>query len=185
MNKLKIVVSNVKILTMSENNIGKRPELPELAQSVQRYSQEDILWSKEYQDAFSELGLRVGADNNPTFALQISMGISHGIAETTARIGQLAEMRNPQKRKELAEKIQKGELPERWFMRLASWNIQEDPCGIQVLKQCRQAELDEIHAKRRGTKNEIEEIWLLRTEEAVAKGQDLIINYYKKIAGIE
>ena len=165
---------------MSEQ-IGKRPELTFLVHKVQRYTQEDILWSQEYREANQELGLSMGADKNGLIGLRIQQGILHGINETNARMALLPDMKDPQKRKKIVEQVKQGTLPSRWITRLAAWDTINDQYGLAILEQCKQAELEEIDAQRRNTTDEIEEIRLIQQRQAVDRGQNLVINYYKSI----
>lgn len=151
------------------------------SEKAENYAEADIFWSKEYNKILAELTSSIHAEDNPSISLAIDSAVNLGISMAVRRIKQLAIFSEPTTRRQVIKEIQKGHHNGRWVLRLAQWDQRKDPYGFEILEKCKQLDVEEIRIKANEAKDEIEEIQKYHTQaEAIARGQDLVIKYYKK-----
>lgn len=106
--------------------------------------------------------------------------VKSGTGMAMQRIGLLPAFANPEKRKEILEQFKQEKVEGAWIDILASWNVASDPNGIGVLEACKKNDIAEIKSKISEAENDEQKAQIQIQADAISKGQDIVINFYKK-----
>ncbi|KKR51324.1 MAG: hypothetical protein UT84_C0001G0009 [Candidatus Curtissbacteria bacterium GW2011_GWA1_40_16] len=160
-----------------------QPPIVRYTEAAKDYAAKGAGNSPQFKMAVAEIGRKLGADQNPEAKEAAENLIKQGIGMITQKISLLPAFANPESRAQVIDKLKKDKIRGAWIEIFNNWNVQEDPYGEGVLERCKQADIEEIMAKATQEKDPNKKKQIEIQAEAVAKGQDLVINYYKSQIG--
>lgn len=161
----------------------REPQIPIIVQitdATKKYAESSVKESDGFKNIVQKIALKMGDGTNPQIVEVATGYVEQGVGLATRIIGLLPAFSRPEARPEILAKLKANKVEGAWLDILANWNVSGDPYGIGVLRQCKAKDVEEIMAKAKDAKSEQQESQIKLQAEAVGKGQDLIINYYRK-----
>lgn len=164
---------------MSERE-GQVPIIVQITEAAKKYAEDEVEETDIFSHSVDHLARKMGSSQNPE-AYEVAKGlVKHGIQTAATRIGLLPAFSNPESRKEIVEKLKKDKVEGAWVGILANWNVSADPYGVGVIRRCKDKDIEEILQKTKEAENDNQKAQILLQAEAIAIGQDLIIEFYNQ-----
>ena len=161
----------------------REPQVPTIIQitdSTKKYAESGVKESDSFKKIVQKIALKMADSENPQIMEAVTGYVEQGVGLATRIINLLPAFSKPEARPAILAKLKADKVEGAWVEILANWNVSGDPYGIGVLNQCKKKDIEEIIAKAKDAKNEQQEAQIKFQAEAVGKGQDLIIAYYKR-----
>lgn len=160
-----------------------QPPIVRYTEAAKEYASREAENSPQFKMAVAEIGRKLGSDQNPEANEAAENLIKQGIGMITHKISMLPAFANPESRQKVLDDLKKAKAKGVWIGILENWNVQGDPYGEDVLERCKQADIEEITAKASEEKDPNKKKQIEVQAEAIGKGQDLIISYYRSQIG--
>ena len=161
--------------------MGQMPGIDALAFELDRYYQEDLIRSPQFQTKLKQLE----GDEGESFHDDVFTGLFEGAGRIAVRVDQFAMMQNPVKRRVLVQQLEMEIGTVRWDTRVFQWNQAADPYGIAFLKEDSNKDAKEILAREiEQSTEELAEIRAYKRASAHRFGADIMIDLYKGLLGI-
>ncbi len=160
----------------------REPQVPPIVrftEAAKSFASNEAPKSPQFKMAVAEIGRKLGSDQNPEAKESAENLIKQGIGMITHKISMLPAFSNPQSRTEIIDKLKKDKVEGAWIEILNNWNVQEDAYGVDILERCKQADIEELMARADETSDPNQKEQIKIQAEAIGKGQDLIISYYR------
>ena len=160
----------------------REPQVPIIVQitdATKKYAEEGVKESDGFKKTVQKMALKMGDGENPQIKEAVTGYVEQGVSLATRIISYLPAFSKPEARPEILAQLKEAKQEGPWIDILANWNVNGDPYGIGVLRQSKAKDVEEIMAKAKDAENENQEAQIKLQAEAVGKGQDLIINYYR------
>jgi len=158
---------------------GQIPPIVQLTQETAQYAEKQVFEGRPFKKAVNAISSKLGAENPQTQEAAQNM-VKQGVEMAISRIRLLPAFSNPDSRKEILDKLKQDKVEGAWVDILANWDVSSDPYGVNVLVKCKDKDIEEINFKAKKTKTTQEEEQAKLQAQAIAKGQDIIIDYYRK-----
>lgn len=157
---------------------GQIPTIVQLTQETAQYAEKKVFEGSPFKKAVNAISSKLGAENPQAREAAQNM-VKQGVEMAISRIRLLPAFSNPDSRKEILDKLKQDKVEGAWVDILANWDVPSDPYGISLLAKCKNKDIEELYFKAKKTKTTQEEEQVKLQAQAITKGQDIIINYYR------
>ena len=158
---------------------GQIPPIIQATQETAQYAEKKVFEGSPFKKAVNAIIGKLGTENPQAQEAAQNM-VKQGVEMAISRIRLLPAFSNPDSRKEILDKLKQDKAQGAWVDILANWDVSADPYGVSVLTKCKVKDIQEINFKAKNTKTAQEEEQVKLQAQAIAKGQDIIIDYYRK-----